>query len=45
MMVGESFKAIGDIKSTTKLVTDNTEGFLKISNMYYQLGEAEDSLK
>lgn len=44
MMVGESFKAIGDIKSTTKLVTDNTEGFLKISNMYYQLGEAEDSL-
>ena len=28
-----------------KLVNDNTDGFLKISQLYYALGEGEDSLR
>lgn len=43
--VGEYFKAIQDLKPTTKLVHDNTEAYLKISNYYYHLGEGEESLK
>jgi DnaJ family protein C protein 3 len=30
---------------TTKLVNDNTEAFYRISQLYYQLGEEEDSLR
>jgi len=41
----EYFKAINDIKSTTKLVGDNTGAFYRISDLHYQLGEAEDSLR
>ncbi|XP_019861759.1 PREDICTED: dnaJ homolog subfamily C member 3-like, partial [Amphimedon queenslandica] len=29
----------------TKLIPDNTEGYYKISSLYYQLGEEEDSLR
>lgn len=29
----------------TKLISDNTEDFYRISMMYYMLGEEEDSLK
>ncbi|XP_067947995.1 dnaJ homolog subfamily C member 3-like [Watersipora subatra] len=41
----EYFKAIGDIKATTKLVGDNTAAFYRISDLHYQLGEADDSLR
>ncbi|XP_003390240.1 PREDICTED: dnaJ homolog subfamily C member 3-like [Amphimedon queenslandica] len=37
--------AISDIKMLTKLIPDNTEGYYKISSLYYQLGEEEDSLR
>ncbi|XP_064638732.1 dnaJ homolog subfamily C member 3-like [Lineus longissimus] len=42
--IGDYFKAIHDIKPTTKLISDNTGAYLKISQLYYQMGEAEDSL-
>lgn len=41
---GELFKAIQDLRPITKLVNDHTEGFLKISELYYAIGEGEDSL-
>jgi len=41
---GELFKAIQDLRPITKLVNDYTEGFLKISQLYYAIGEGEDSL-
>jgi len=43
--VGEIFKAIQDLKPLTRLINDNTEGHLRISELYYELGEGEDSLK
>ncbi|XP_066930725.1 dnaJ homolog subfamily C member 3-like [Clytia hemisphaerica] len=42
---GQYFKAIQDLKPTTKLVNDNTEAYLKVSHLYYALGESEESLK
>ena len=30
---------------TTKLINDNTEAFYRISQLYYSLGEEEDSLR
>lgn len=30
---------------TTKLINDNTEAFYRISNLYYSMGEEEDSLR
>lgn len=29
----------------TKLIPDNTEGYYRASQLYYALGEEEDSLK
>lgn len=43
--IGELFKAIQDLRPTTKLVSDNTAGHLKISYLFYAIGEGEDSLK
>lgn len=37
--------AITDYKAATKLQSDNTEGFFKLSNLLYQLGYAADALK
>ena len=42
--IGENFKAISDIRSTTKLISDNTDAYLKLSHIHYQMGDAEDSL-
>uniref|UniRef100_A0A1B6C8F2 J domain-containing protein n=1 Tax=Clastoptera arizonana TaxID=38151 RepID=A0A1B6C8F2_9HEMI len=42
---GETLSAILDLRSTTKLLSDNTEGFLKLSLLHYNLGQAQDSLK
>lgn len=44
LAVGENFKAISDIRSTTKLISDNTDAFLKLSLIHYQMGDADDSL-
>ncbi|XP_076247266.1 dnaJ homolog subfamily C member P58IPK [Calliopsis andreniformis] len=37
--------AISDIRSTTKLQSDNTQGFLKLASLHYRLGQVEESLK
>jgi len=41
---GDLFKAVGDIRPTTKLRNDNTAGYFKLSNLYYEMGDAEESL-
>lgn len=43
--VGNVEGAINDIKTTTKLDTDNTAGLFRLAMLYYNLGEAEDSLR
>ena len=42
---GDLSRAIQDLRPTTKLVADNTEGFLKLSTLLYDVGDAEESLK
>ena len=42
---GDAFKAIQDLKPVTKLTNDDTEGHLKISQLYYSIGDGEESLK
>ncbi|XP_064100680.1 dnaJ homolog subfamily C member 3-like [Macrobrachium nipponense] len=42
--VGDMMSAIADIRVTTKLTQDNTEGYLKLANMYYQIGDVEQGL-
>ena len=42
---GDLFKAAGDIRPTTKLRNDNTAGYFKLSNLHYQMGEADESLR
>lgn len=43
--MGDRFKAVGDIRSCTKLRNDNTAAFFKLSNLYYEMGEAETALR
>jgi len=38
------FKAVSDIKPTTKLIPDNTKGYYRLSKLYYVMGEADESL-
>ncbi|PVD19108.1 hypothetical protein C0Q70_21667 [Pomacea canaliculata] len=42
--VGELFKATGELRTTVKLIPDNTKGYLRLSLLHYQMGEEEDSL-
>lgn len=42
--LGNIVHAISDIRSVTKLKHDNSQGFLKLSNLHYQIGEPEESL-
>ena len=42
---GEASKAISDLKAATKLMSDNTVAFMKLSKLYYMLGDPEESLK
>ncbi|CAI4233306.1 unnamed protein product [Auanema sp. JU1783] len=37
-------KAIADMRTYTKLVADSTDAFLEISQMYYSIGDVEESL-
>lgn len=43
--LGDLFKAVGDIRPTTKLIPDNTGAYLQLSQLYYRMGEADTSLK
>lgn len=43
--VGNIQGAIQDIRRATKLTFDNAVGFLKLSTLLYQVGDAEESLK
>ena len=42
--VGDLHGAVGDVTRATKLKSDHTEGFFLLSNLYYKLGDAEQSL-
>merc|ERR1719499_117373 len=42
--LGNVMHAISDIRSVTKLTSDNTGGFFKLATLHYQLGEADESL-
>lgn len=43
--VGDFRGAISDLKPTTVLRLDNTDAYLKISILYYSLGEIDQSLE
>ncbi|XP_011145587.1 dnaJ homolog subfamily C member 3 isoform X2 [Harpegnathos saltator] len=45
LLLGDYMSAISDIRSTTKLLSDNTEGFFKLSMWLYRLGQVEEALK
>lgn len=42
--LGDIVSAINDVRSLTRMRADNTEGFLKLSQLSYSLGEPEESL-
>uniref|UniRef100_A0A8P4GJB4 DnaJ homolog subfamily C member 3 n=1 Tax=Dicentrarchus labrax TaxID=13489 RepID=A0A8P4GJB4_DICLA len=42
--MGEMGKAISDLKAASKLKSDNTQAFYKLSTIYYDLGDHEMSL-
>ena len=35
---GDYFRAVGDIRPTTKRRNDNTDGYYKLSNLYNMMG-------
>lgn len=41
---GNVVHAISDIRSVTRLTSDNTGGYYKLASLHYQLGEADESL-
>lgn len=43
--LGDNMAAISDIRSTTRLLSDNTAGYYKLSLLHYKLGMAPESLK
>lgn len=45
VQMGEMGKAISDLKAASKLKSDNTQAFYKLSTIYYHLGDHEMSLK
>lgn len=44
-MIEDYVSAISDVRSTTKLQSDNTQGYLKLATLHYRLGQVEESLK
>jgi DnaJ family protein C protein 3 len=44
LKIGDFSKAVNDLKATAKLIPDNTQAFLKISQLLYTMGDADDSL-
>lgn len=45
MLNGDEMSAITDIKSTTKLQSDNVDGFFKLAQLLYKTGHATEALK
>lgn len=45
IQLGELAKAVHDLQPTTKLRNDNTAAHYKISQLLYQMGDADESLK
>lgn len=43
--LGDPVSAILDLRSATKLQSDNTEGYFKLSMLHYQLGQPHESLR
>lgn len=43
--LGELSKAVHDLQPTTKLRNDNTAAHYKISQLLYQMGDADESLR
>ncbi|XP_074601971.1 dnaJ homolog subfamily C member P58IPK [Brevipalpus obovatus] len=42
--IGDFFNAISDLQATTKMNNDDTDGFLKLSKLHYEIGDVEESL-
>jgi len=42
--LGNVIHAISDIRTVTKLTSDNTAAYFKLANLHYQIGEADESL-
>lgn len=42
---GDLTGAISDLRATSKMRPDNTEGFLKLSKLHFDLGEPDESLQ
>ncbi|RWS31067.1 dnaJ subfamily C member 3-like isoform X2 [Leptotrombidium deliense] len=42
--MGDIINAISDLRATTKLRSDNIDGYLALSKLHYQIGEADESL-
>ncbi|KAJ8956857.1 hypothetical protein NQ318_014272 [Aromia moschata] len=45
MLNGDEMSAITDIKSATKLLSDNTDGYFKLAHLLYKTGQATEALK
>ncbi|CAH0386191.1 unnamed protein product [Bemisia tabaci] len=37
--------AINDLRSATKLIPDNTDGYYKLSKLFYEIGKVQDALR
>jgi DnaJ family protein C protein 3 len=44
LKLGDTLKAVNDLKATAKLIPDNTQAYRQISLLLYSMGDAEDSL-
>lgn len=42
---GDFLSAVTDIKASTKHISDNTDGYFKLSQLLYRIGHATESLK
>jgi len=45
LKLGNIINAIGDVRAIAKLTNDNTDAYLKLSQLHYIMGEEEESLK
>lgn len=45
MLNGDEMSAISDIKAATKLQSDSTDGYFKLAQLLYKVGQATESLK
>lgn len=42
--IGDVMSAIAELRTITKLTQDNTKGFFRLSTLYYQVGDVDQSL-